>query len=63
MVCRKLSFALMTLPSGENSITAIARPKAFTSAWFSCSLMIRAVMSVATLITLCTCRSAPITGM
>ncbi|MNO71380.1 hypothetical protein D3C76_622960 [compost metagenome] len=63
MVFRKFSLAVMTLPSGVNSITAIERPIAASLLSFSCSLLIRAVMSVATLITLFTCRSGPSTGM
>ncbi|MNL38120.1 hypothetical protein D3C87_1603090 [compost metagenome] len=63
MVFRKFSLAVITRPSGVNSITAMERLMADNMLSFSCSLLTRAVISVATLITLLTCRSGPNTGM
>ncbi|MNR66075.1 hypothetical protein D3C85_1893890 [compost metagenome] len=63
MVFRKFSLAVITRPSGVNSITAMERPMAASMLAFSCSLLTFSVMSVATLITLLTCRSGPNTGM
>ncbi|MNH44306.1 hypothetical protein D3C79_1064340 [compost metagenome] len=63
MVVRKFGLALMTRPSGVNSITAMERPMALSRLSLSCSCMTRWLMSDATLITLVTCRCSSSTGI
>ncbi|MNF99595.1 hypothetical protein D3C84_825000 [compost metagenome] len=60
---RKFWLALITLPSGVNSIIAMERLMALIRLSLSCSSLTRRVMSDATLITLVTCCWGPNTGM